>query len=265
MTDWSALLVSLVFVVVSVGALGWLNRRQVDAPGPFISIILASVALFLVLTERLESFKLGDFAGTISATARAPVSVTELVATEVTITPADMSVVRNEMQAMFEAPRSVILLRVADWEVPAADLAELLRPAFWLGFEIQNALLNNQIRAVIVVDDHNRPLGVFAPAFFLDLLNVMFGAHLPQAEKNARLKQTGLWHLLLSPERNSVSLGRPSWISASTSNARALELMREHDWDVVAVVNEQLAVTGVATRARVLETLTLGAVTATRN
>lgn len=262
LNDWVALLFGLIFIAVGIAVLWFLKQRNIEATGPFITVFLLGAAIFLVLSGRLQSFRVGDFEATLAAVARAPVTVSKLVVSEVAISPSDMIEVRSGIRSMLKNPRPVILLRVADWNFPVSNLKELDLPAFWLGYEIQSALIASQLRAVIVVDDRDRPLGVFEPAFFSELLRIPFSGSQTPVEKIARLKQTEFWTLLLNPAVNSTKLGKPSWALKGTSNIEALRLMRAKNWEVLAIVDEQLTVTGVATRKGIHESLTLGLVTA---
>ena len=279
MDFWNSVLVSVAYIVVALLAV-WAVRRylKISDTAVLASLLFLPLLLYLVFADRLGEIKvLGVEAKLLSASAAAieadaigkkgeAKGSAALLATG-DVLGGDAPDANLEQAALWAKAVHVVTIKASQWRNLAPD-AHRIR-AIIVGAIVYNSLLAGSLKAVVILDDENRLLGVFEAPVFLDLLRVPLDVAAVPAESQpfapssqqvrALFQQTELWTILKNPDIRANSQGNKGHISQRATRHEALTRMIAERLDVLVVTDDKARYIGVVTRDRLMGKLLLDA------
>lgn len=234
-----------------------------------ITLILLPFFVYLIFTDRMHIFKVAGIEATFQKEARTAVeksAITQSLSAEdrERLAAAAENLVT---ESFFEQPREILTVDASKWKALEPDLR--LTDALRVGHVIYTSLLAGSFKALVILDERGRTLGLFERDAFLDLLRLnytMYGVSGPdltleeqRAELRRMFQKTELWVILKNPEVRAQNAGSKAAISGRETRAGALKTMTANGWHAAMVTADDGAYAGLLWRPYLVETLLLGA------
>ena len=279
MSFWAAVGTSVGYLVVALIAV-WAVKRylQVTETAVLASLLFLPLLLYLVFSGRLGEFKaLGVEAKLVSASATA-VGTDAIGKKGEGMGPAalldtgdilggDAPDANLEQAAFWAKAVHVVAIKASQWKNLSSDTHRVR--AMGVGVVIYHSLLAGSLKAVVILDDERRPLGVFDAAFFHDMLRVpidvvavpleMQDFVMSPQQVRALFQQTELWIILQNPAIRAENEGNKAWVSRRASRHEALSKMIEDRLEVLVITDDEGRYLGIVTRERLMGQLLLDA------
>ncbi|MGE0503736.1 MAG: hypothetical protein AB7I79_24110 [Rhizobiaceae bacterium] len=274
--DFSVEAAVLSFVFLCIGIIvAWLSGKYIKPVEgtAVLALLLLPFVGYLVFSGKIESIKGGGIEWKLKAEASAP-ALKSAIEGEISTNDLARRIVAAEdvsLLATFGIPHEVVIVKAPLWS--PLNHPQRLSGVLKVGELIYVSLLAGKFKALIVVDDNDRPIGLFEREFFLDLLRIPFllyvveGSEISDVATPATLRQmiqqTELWTILRHPAERAMNEGSKAFLPTITARLEALKIMSVQEWNAAALTDVQGIYSGTLWRESLSTNLFLTAMGAT--
>jgi hypothetical protein len=263
--SFHAMALSLLFLVVGL-AVAWIASKYIDKVDgtSLIALLIIPFAAYLIFSGSLESFKGGGIEWKLKAAAAAPAlgaTVNKKLETGDLVKQIEAGE-DLDVAATFGIPTEVIIVNAPLWKTLTHP--QRLRAALMVGEVVYNSLVSGSLKALVVTDEGNRPLGLFERDVFLDVLRIPFYLYPVEGDKSQAatqttvqqmIQQTELWIILKNPAERAEYGGSKAMLPQAVGRLEALKVMAENNWNAAVVTDVKGANAGVLWRPSLAESL----------
>lgn len=256
-----AVIFSLSITTVIIGVLVLLKKNHFDVQISLTGILFSLLLSYLVFSNSLSEFSVLGVDAKLKAAVSTPIEKSEIEHTN--ILGQDALGKNLKLANIFSVPQRVIAIDGDAWMEQEEDT----RHENWrrIRNSVYQSLLAGQFQGLVITNKLKEPVGVFSADSFLDLLRIPIENPsvsyeeqdfvLTEKEIIVRSKQTNLFAALKNPIKRVTIEGSTVSARFDTPLSNLLDLISEHDVNLVILTDYRGEYIGIVTASRIQQVI----------
>jgi CBS domain-containing protein len=264
-------------VVHTLGALaiGWLlvrlvKGRTADFQGADWAALFIPTLAYLIFSGALTEFKAVGFEAKLQSRVQAAIPMRIIGSSQIIGGAAPSADLR--LETAFGRAQHIIAVRTSDWENLTKPQHE--SKAVAVAVSIYQSILAGSFVGLVVLDEQQKPIGIFEASYFLDLLRIPLDRLAVSAEHESnvltkekvrsRIFETNIWLVLQHPKLRAREDGNKEFVPYDISKRDAFVRMVEKRVEVLPVTDPGGRFMGVLSKRSLADQIVLDLIETTK-